>query len=53
MPDTLQRAAAAGMKLGRYLDRNDACAYFEALGDLVTTGPTHTNGNDFRALLIL
>ena len=52
-PDTLQRGLAAGMKLDRYLDRNDAYGYFEALGDLVVTGPTYTNVNDFRALLIL
>ena len=53
MPDTLQRGMAAGMKLDRYLDRNDAYGYFEALDDLLITGPTHTNVNDFRALLIL
>ncbi|MDP3171459.1 MAG: glycerate kinase [Polaromonas sp.] len=52
-PDTLARAAAQGMKVDRYLDRNDAYGYFEPLGDLVVTGPTHTNVNDFRALLIL
>jgi glycerate 2-kinase len=52
-PDTLQRAAAKGMKVDRYLDRNDAYGYFEPLGDLVITGPTHTNVNDFRALLVL
>jgi glycerate 2-kinase len=52
-PDTLKRAAAQGMKVDRYLDRNDAYGYFEALDDLVVTGPTHTNVNDFRALLIL
>ena len=52
-PDTLQRALAKGMNLSTYLDRNDAYGYFEALGDLVVTGPTHTNVNDFRALLIL
>jgi glycerate 2-kinase len=52
-PDTLQRALAAGMKLSEYLDRNDAYGYFERLGDLLITGPTHTNVNDFRALLIL
>ncbi len=52
-PDTLARAQALGMKLDTYLDRNDAYGYFEALGDLVVTGPTHTNVNDFRALLIL
>jgi hydroxypyruvate reductase len=52
-PDTLQRAVAQGMKLDQYLDRNDAYGYFEPLGGLVITGPTHTNVNDFRALLIL
>ena len=52
-PDTLHRALAKGMNLSTYLDRNDAYGYFEALGDLVVTGPTHTNVNDFRALLIL
>ncbi len=52
-PDTLQRASAQGMKVDRFLDRNDAYGYFEPLGDLVVTGPTHTNVNDFRALLIL
>ena len=52
-PDTLQRAAVQGMKIGQYLDRNDAYGYFSALGDLLVTGPTYTNVNDFRALLIL
>ncbi|MEO8023085.1 glycerate kinase [Polaromonas sp.] len=52
-PDTLQRAAAKGMKINGFLDRNDAYGYFEPLGDLVVTRPTHTNVNDFRALLIL
>jgi glycerate 2-kinase len=52
-PDTLTRATALGMKINGFLDRNDAYGYFEPLGDLVVTGPTHTNVNDFRALLIL
>ena len=52
-PDTLARAAAQGMKVDAFLDRNDAYGYFQPLGDLVITGPTHTNVNDFRALLIL
>ncbi len=52
-PDTIDRALAQGMKLDNYLDRNDAVGFFEPLNDLVTTGPTHTNVNDFRALLIL
>ena len=52
-PDTLARAEAAGRKLADHLDRNDAYGYFDALGDLLVTGPTHTNVNDFRALLVL
>jgi hydroxypyruvate reductase len=52
-PDTLPRALAQGMKIDSYLDRNDAYGFFEPLGDLVITGPTNTNVNDFRALLIL
>jgi len=52
-PGTLARAQALGMKVERYLDRNDAYGFFQPLGDLVVTGPTHTNVNDFRALLIL
>ncbi|MFB0898733.1 MAG: MOFRL family protein, partial [Polaromonas sp.] len=52
-PDTLARGQAVGMKIDQYLDRNDAYGYFESLGDLVITGPTHTNVNDFRAILIL
>lgn len=51
-PDTLARAAARGLKLADHLTRNDAYGFFEPLGDLVVTGPTHTNVNDFRALLI-
>ena len=52
-PDTLARAAAQGMKINAFLDRNDAYGYFQRIDDLVITGPTHTNVNDFRALLIL
>ena len=52
-PDTLARAAAAGVKAPDCLDRNDAYGFFEAVGDLVVTGPTHTNVNDFRAILVL
>ena len=52
-PDTLQRAATAGLKVDDHLDRNDAYGYFAALGDLVVTGPTFTNVNDFRAVLVL
>jgi hydroxypyruvate reductase len=52
-PDTLARAAALGLKGQAHLDRNDAYGYFQPLGDLLVTGPTHTNVNDFRALLVL
>jgi glycerate 2-kinase len=51
-PDTLARAQALGLKAAEYLDRNDAYSFFRALGDLVVPGPTFTNVNDFRALLI-
>jgi len=52
-PDTLARARALGHKVDEHLQRNDAYGYFEVLGDLVITGPTHTNVNDFRAMLVL
>jgi glycerate 2-kinase len=52
-PDTLARAEAQGVKAADCLDRNDAYGFFEALGDLLVTGPTHTNVNDFRAMLVL
>ena len=52
-PDTLVRATSHGLKLSDHLARNDAYGFFKPLGDLVFTGPTHTNVNDFRALLIL
>ncbi len=52
-PDTLARAEAKGVKAADSLDRNDAYGFFEAVGDLVVTGPTHTNVNDFRAILVL
>jgi hydroxypyruvate reductase len=51
-PATLQRAQSQGMKVDQFLARNDAYGYFHALGDLVVTGPTHTNVNDFRAILV-
>jgi hydroxypyruvate reductase len=52
-PDTLEKAAEKGMKLSAYMDRNDAYGFFESLDALFVTGPTHTNVNDFRALLVL
>ena len=52
-PSTLARAAALGLKAPDFLDRNDAYNFFKPLGDLVVPGPTFTNVNDFRALLVL
>jgi glycerate 2-kinase len=51
-PDTLARAAAAGMSVQKHLDGNDSYGFFEGIGDLFITGPTHTNVNDFRAILV-
>ena len=52
-PDSLLRAGAHGLRARPMLDNNDGYSFFEALGDLVVCGPTLTNVNDFRALLIL
>jgi len=51
-PDTLARAAALGIDAGKMLEANDSYGFFSALGDLVVTGPTRTNVNDYRAILI-
>jgi glycerate 2-kinase len=51
-PDTLTRARAGGLDPRAMLDDNDAHSFFEALGDTVVTGPTLTNVNDFRAILV-
>lgn len=52
-PDTLARAAAAGLSAAECLEAHDSFGFFAALGDLVVTGPTYTNVNDFRAMLVL
>ncbi len=51
-PDTLARAAALGIDAKASLADNDGHGFFGALGDQVVTGPTRTNVNDFRAILI-
>ncbi|WP_119156927.1 glycerate kinase type-2 family protein [Caldimonas tepidiphila] len=51
-PDSLTRAWALGLRPRDALADNDAHAFFEALGDAVITGPTLTNVNDFRAVLV-
>ncbi len=52
-PDTPARARALGLDPNRFLDDNDAHSFFALLGDQVVTGPTRTNVNDFRAILVL
>ncbi len=51
-PDTLIRAASVGIDPLHALETHDSYGFFEALGDLVVTGPTFTNVNDFRAMVI-
>ena len=51
-PDTLARARTSGLDPRQKLATNDSYGFFSALGDLVVTGPTRTNVNDYRAILI-
>ncbi len=51
-PDSLTRARAQGLDAAAMLDGHDSYAVFAALDDLIVTGPTRTNVNDFRAILI-
>ena len=51
-PDSLARAAAAHLHPKRLLADNDGYGFFAALGDLVVTGPTRTNVNDYRVILV-
>jgi glycerate 2-kinase len=50
--DSLRRAASAGVDVVKHLANNDAYTVFSKLGDLIVTGPTRTNVNDFRAILV-
>jgi len=52
-PDTLSRAAAISRSPEEALAEHDAWGFFDALGDLLVTGPSYTNVNDFRAVLVL
>ncbi|MFM9940916.1 MAG: glycerate kinase [Hyphomicrobiaceae bacterium] len=52
LPDLLARAARRHLDAKMFLDSNDATPFFAVLGDLLVRGPTHTNVNDFRAILI-
>ena len=51
-PDTVSRAAAAGVRARAALDTHDAYGFFAAAGSLVVTGPTRTNVNDYRVILV-
>jgi hydroxypyruvate reductase len=51
-PDALARAGALGLAPKKMLAENDSYGFFAALGDLVVTGPTRTNVNDFRIIVI-
>ena len=51
-PDTLQRAARVGLEADSYLRRHDSAGFFEQIGGLLAEGPTGTNVNDFRAILV-
>ena len=51
-PDSLARAARLGLDAKKLLADNDSYGFFSPLGDLVVTGPTRTNVNDYRAILI-
>jgi hydroxypyruvate reductase len=52
-PDTLTRGKMGGLDAANYLDVHDSYSYFHALNDLVITGPTLTNVNDIRAIMII
>jgi hydroxypyruvate reductase len=51
-PDTLERAASAGVDVRESLERHDSYSLFSEIGDLVCTGPTLTNVNDIRVVMI-
>jgi hydroxypyruvate reductase len=51
-PDSIARAAAKGVSAKAMLANNDGYGFFSAIGDLIVTGPTRTNVNDFRAILV-
>lgn len=53
LPDSRARADALGISVRKLLANNDGYSYFSALGDLVITGPTRTNVNDYRVILVL
>ena len=50
--DFMRHALAAGLDTTEFLNNNDGYSFFKALNELIITGPTRTNVNDFRAILI-
>ncbi|MGL4396084.1 MAG: glycerate kinase type-2 family protein [Hyphomicrobium sp.] len=52
LPDTMARAAARNLNAAHFMENNDSSGFFGALGDLILCGPTQTNVNDFRVILI-
>ena len=52
-PDSMARAKQQGLRARDMLANNDGYGFFSALDDLIVTGPTRTNVNDFRAILVL
>jgi len=52
-PDSIERASNLGLRAKAMLENNDGYGFFSALGDLIVSGPTRTNVNDFRAILII
>ncbi|MGE4110006.1 MAG: glycerate kinase [Burkholderiales bacterium] len=51
-PESLQRAATQGLDAAALLEQNDAYRFFQATGDLIVTGPTRTNVNDYRVIMV-
>ncbi len=51
-PDTLQRATAKNQNAANFLENNDSTGFFQPIGDLILCGPTQTNVNDFRVVIV-
>lgn len=51
-PDTLKRAESLNLNAAKFLENNDSTGFFRPLGDLILCGPTQTNVNDFRVILV-
>jgi hydroxypyruvate reductase len=53
LPDSIERGAKLGLDASRLLADNDSYSFFSGIEDLVVTGPTRTNVNDYRAILVV